>query len=471
MKISRRAVMLGNLGLLAEGTNGSAAQADLATQESVLSTAVDAYIYGYPLAIMDMTRRQLTNVATAGPTRAPMGQLLRLRSYPAVDDHSVPAPNADTLYTYSWLDVWKEPMVLTIPDMDNRYFMMPMLSGWTDVLQAPGTRTTGQRPQSYVITGPRWSGALPAGVTEYKSPTGIVWLLGRIYCTGTPEDYAKVHALQDQVSLVPLSQYGKPYTPRLASVDPGVDIKTPPIEQVSRLSVRDYFNYLAKLMKTNPPLPSDASMIARMASIGLVPGRDFDPRKLSAFDRAAVDAVPKLALQRMLKRFQDQATINGWIYFGSSVANWGTDYVLRALCNMLGPGWNLPADAVYPTSERGPDGKDYDGNSRYVIRFAKGQMPPVNGFWSLTMYDGHRFFVPNALNRYTLSQRDDLVTNADGSVDIYLQADSPGKDKEANWLPAPKAKFSVMLRLYWPKDGPVSILDGTWKPPAVEAAQ
>ena len=188
-------------------------------------------------------------------------------------------------------------------------------------------------------------------------------------------------------------------------------------------------------------------MIARMASIGLVPGRDFDPRKLSAFDRAAVDAVPKLALQRMLKRFQDQATINGWIYFGSSVANWGTDYVLRALCNMLGPGWNLPADAVYPTSERGPDGKDYDGNSRYVIRFAKGQMPPVNGFWSLTMYDGHRFFVPNALNRYTLSQRDDLVTNADGSVDIYLQADSPGKDKEANWLPAPKAKFSVMWRL------------------------
>ena len=188
MKISRRAVMLGNLGLLAEGTNGSAAQADLATQESVLSTAVDAYIYGYPLAIMDMTRRQLTNVATVGPTRAPMGQLLRLRSYPAVDDHSVPAPNADALYTYSWLDVWKEPMVLTIPDMDNRYFMMPMLSGWTDVFQAPGTRTTGQRPQSYVITGPRWSGALPAGVTEYKAPTGVVWLVGRIYCTGTAED-------------------------------------------------------------------------------------------------------------------------------------------------------------------------------------------------------------------------------------------------------------------------------------------
>jgi hypothetical protein len=464
MKFSRRAVIFGGLGLLAEGSIGWIARAGTANQESVLNDAVDAYIYGYPLAIMDMTRRQLTNVASAGLTRAPMGQLLRLRTYPAADDHSVPAPNADTLYTYSWLDVWKEPMVLTIPDMGDRYFMMPMLSGWTNVFQAPGTRTTGQKPQSYVITGPRWSGALPAGVTEYKSPTGIVWLLGRIYCTGTPEDYAKVHGLQDQVSLVPLSQYGKPYTPPPADIDPGVDMRTPPREQVQGLSVHDYFNYLAKLMKTNPPLPQDAPMIARMSSIGLTPGRDFDPSKLSAFDRATVEAVPKLALQRMMERFKNQATINGWIYFGSSVGNWGTDYLLRALANMLGPGWNLPADAVYPASEKDPDGKDYDGNNRYVIQFKKGQMPPVNGFWSLTMYDGDRFFVPNSLNRYTLSQRDKLVANDDGSVDIYLQAESPGKDKEANWLPAPKAKFSVMLRMYWPKDGRVSILDGTWKP-------
>ena len=247
--------------------------------------------------------------------------------------------------------------------MDDRYFMMPMLSRWTDVFQVPGTRTTGQRPQTYVIAGPGWSGALPAGVTKYQSPTGIVWLLGRIYCTGTPEDYAKVHALQDQISLVPLSQYGKPYTPPPASVDPGVDMKTSPREQVNTLSVNDYFKYLAKLMKTNPPLSQDAPMISRMASIGLTPGQDFDPNKLNAFDRAAVDAVPKLALQRMLERFKEQPTINGWIYFGSSVANWGTDYVLRALANMLGRGWNLPADAVYPTSEKGPDGKDYDGTT------------------------------------------------------------------------------------------------------------
>lgn len=440
-------------------------------QESIISAAVDAYIFGYPLAIVDTTRRQLTNVEAAGPTRVPMGQLLRLRSYPAVDDHSVPAPNADTLYTYAWLDVSAEPMVLTIPDMGDRYYMMPMLSGWTNVFQSPGTRTTGQRPHVYVITGPRWSGALPDGVTEYKSPTAIVWLLGRIYCAGTSEDYARVHTLQDQIFLVPLGQYGRQYTPPPSRIDAGVDMKTPPVNQVNALSVNDFFSYLAQLMKANPPLSQDAPIIARMASIGLIPGRDFDPSKLSALDKVAMQGVPKAALQKMLERFKSQAAVNGWLYFGPSVGSWGTDYLLRALCNMLGPGWNVPPDAVYPASETSPDGSVYDGNKKYVIHFEKGQMPPVKGFWSLTMYDRDHFFVPNAVNRYTISQRDELVTNADGSVDVYLEADSPGGDKQANWLPAPKAQFTVMLRMYWPKNGPVSILDGTWKPPAIKAVQ
>jgi hypothetical protein len=312
-----------------------------------------------------------------------MGQLRRFRTYPAVDDHSVPAPNADTLYTDAWLDVSKEPMVLSIPDMGDRYYMMPMLSGWTDVFQSPGTRTTGQRPHTCVITGPGWSGTLPEGVTGYRSPTGIVWVLGRIYCTGTPEDYTKVHALQDQISLVPLSQYGRPYTPPAGSVDPTINMGTPPRDQVNALSPNAYFRYIAELMRTNPPLPQDAPMVARLASMGLTPGHDFDPSKLGALDQAAVDAIPKLALGRMLERFRKQAT-TGWIDFGPRVANWGTDYELRALCNMLGPGWNLPADAVYPTSEKTSDGVDYDGNRKYVIHFEKGQMPPVeaNGFWS-----------------------------------------------------------------------------------------
>ena len=175
--------------------------------------AIDAYIYAYPLVTMEYTRRVMTNVDKPAGSKAPMGQFARLRNYPAVDDHSVTAPNADTLYTLAWLDVSKEPWILSIPDMKDRYFLFPILDGWTNVFQVPGKRTTGTKAQKYAITGPGWSGTLPAGVTEYKAPTALVWVLGRIYCTGTPEDYKAVHALQDQVSVVPLSSYGKPYTP------------------------------------------------------------------------------------------------------------------------------------------------------------------------------------------------------------------------------------------------------------------
>jgi len=416
-----------------------------------------------------MTRKQLTNVDTAGPLRAPMGQLIRMRTFPTAAYRDVPGANTDTLYTMVWLDVSMEPWVFTIPDMGDRYYMAPMLDGYTNVFQSPGTRTTGNKPQKYLITGPGWSGTLPEGVAQYKSPTGIVWILGRIYCTGSPEDYADVHALQDKFSVVPLSSYGKPYTPLPGEVDAHLDMKTITREQVTGLSAEDYFNYLAKLMKKNPPTAQDAPMVARMAKIGLVPGEDFEPSKLGVLDKEAIKAAPKLALLKMVERLKHQRPVDGWLTFGSGVGNWGTDYLLRATTAWLGPGWNCPEEAVYPASEKDAGGVDYNGaEHKYMLHFDRGQFPPVNGFWSLTMYDDEKFLAENPLNRYTLSQRDEFVSNPDGSVDLYLQADSPGKSKEANWLPAPRGKFTLILRLYWPKDTPPSILDGTWKPPAVK---
>jgi hypothetical protein len=439
--------------------------------EQAVSDAIDAYIYGYPLVTVDMTRKFLTNYATVQGSRGPMGQLINLRSYPAVDDHAVTAPNADTLYTTAFIDVSREPWVFSIPDMGDRYYLMPMLDGWTNVFQVPGKRTTGGKAQAYAITGPGWSGALPTGVTEYKSPTGIVWLIGRVYCIGTPDDYAKVHALQDKFSLVPLSSYGKPYTPPPGEVDNALDMKTAVRDQVDAIGVNEYFTYLARLMKTNPPTAADAPMVATMAKIGIVPGQDFDPSKLGAFDKEAIKGVPKLAQVKIMEYFKKAALpVNGWTYLTTDVGVYGTNYIQRALVTAIGLGANRPQDAIYPTSEKDAGGNAYDGNKNYVMHFDKGQFPPVNGFWSLTMYDDKFFFVPNSLNRYTLSQRNKFVTNADGSVDLYLQADSPGKGKEANWLPAPKAKFIPMLRLYWPKETPPSIIDGSWKPPAIKPA-
>ena len=453
-------------------SDDSAKAAAKASLEQAVKDSVEAYIYAYPLVTMDMTRKQLTNVAdtTKIPGRGPMGQMVKLRTYPAVDDHAVTAPNADTLYTMFWVDVSSEPWVLSIPDMGDRYYLLPMLDGWTNVFQVPGKRTTGGKAQKYAITGPGWSGTLPAGVTEIKSPTGLVWMLGRIYCTGTPADYAKVHALQDKFQLVPLSGYGKPYKPMANEVDDNFDMKTAVRDQVDAMSVMEYFKYFAKLMKTNPPAAADAPMVETMAKIGLVPGQDFDDSKLSALDKEAIKAVPKVAQVKILEFFKTIEPVNGWRVINKNIGEYGTDYLQRALVTAIGLGANRPQDAIYPTALKDADGHDFDGTKHYVLHFDKGQTPPAKGFWSITMYDADYFFVPNALNRYTISTRDKLATNADGSVDIYLQSDSPGKGKEGNWLPAPKAKFIPMMRLYWPSETPPSIIDGSWKPPAIKLA-
>lgn len=448
------------------GENTFDFRGDFADDLQTIATA--AYVYGYPLVTMEMTRRVMTNVAEVQGTRGPMGRFVNLREYPTAAFRDVTAPNADTLYSSAWLDVGKEPYILSLPDEADRYFLMPMLDGWTNVFQVPGKRTTGTKAQTYLITGPGWKGAVPEGTTEYKSPTSLVWILGRTYCTGTADDYKAVHALQDRYKLVPLSAHGKDYTPPKGTVDPAIDMKTPVREQVNRMDAAAYFTLLAALLKDNPPAAEDAPVVAKLAKIGIVPGKDFDASKLPA---AAAKAVPKLAQEQIVGYFKRAGeNVNGW-QFTTKTGVYGTAYLDRAMIAYFGLGANRPQDAVYPTSEADAEGKPYSGANKYEMHFPKGQVPPVNGFWSLTMYDAEYFFVPNPLSRYSVSPRTDLKYNADGSLTLYIQHESPGKDKEANWLPAPKDKFVLMLRMYWPKESPPSILDGTWKPPAVTRAR
>ena len=459
--------------LIALGVSRASAQPAAAplSADEASAIATDAYIYGYPLVTVEMTRRVGTNTAAPVGLHAPMGQFASAREYPTAAFKDVTAPNADTLYSSAFLDLAKEPYVLSIPDAHGRYYLFPMLDGWTAVFQVPGTRTTGTKAQKYAITGPGWSGTLPDGVTEYKSPTSTVWIIGRIYCSGTPKDYQAVHEMQDKLSLVPLSSYGKPYTPPAGTVDPNIDMKTPPREQVNALDVAAYFNLMAQMMKDNPPAAEDAPILARMAKIGIVPGQPFDLTKLSPEAQQALKAVPKAAVGKIMGYFKDAGKVeNGWVFF-TKTGIYGTDYLDRAFVTAVGLGANRPQDAVYPTSEVDAAGKPYSGANKYVLHFDKGQMPPANGFWSLTMYDAQYFFVANPLNRYTRSSRNKFKANPDGSVDLYLQNENPGKDKEPNWLPAPEGKFILMLRLYWPKETPPSLLDGTWTIPGVAVAQ
>lgn len=473
---SRRNVVLAGAATLLVATLGARVHASETSPFEGLEgledfwTATDAYVYGYPLVTMEMTRRVMTNVATPAGTRAPMGQLIKMREYPNASFTDVTAPNADTLYTSSFLDVGKEPWILSLPDLKGRYALFPMLDGWTDVFEVPGKRTTGTDAQTYAITGPGWTGTLPAGVKQYKSPTSLVWLLGRIYCTGTPEDYAAVHALQDEVKLYPLSAYGKTYTPAPGKVDPSIDMKTAVRDQVNSMDAVQYFTLLANLMKANPPAAADAPALAKFASIGLVPGKDFDASKLRA-DFAK--RIPSVGFDRIMLQFKTNKALkhlNGWNY-DTETGLYGTDYLNRALVTAIGLGANRVQDAIYPTSLKDANGDAYSGANKYVVHFPKGQLPPAEGFWSITMYNSKYFFVDNPLNRYSISPRQNLVTNADGSTDLYIQHESPGKNLESNWLPAPADNFVLMMRLYWPSQKAPSIVDGTWTPPPVQKAK
>lgn len=430
------------------------------------SFAVDAYVYGYSLVTMEYTRRVLTNTAAPEGTKAPVGQFASLRAYPDAKFRAVTAPNADTLYSSAWLDLGAEPYVLSLPDEADRYYLMPMLSAWTDVFAVPGKRTTGTGAQTYVIAGPRWKGASPDGIEVLRSPTDMVWILGRTYCTGTAADYDAVHKLQDQYKLVPLSHYGKDYTPPAGKVDPSIDEKTAVRDQVNALDGKAYFTLLAELLKTNPPGPQDGVIVAKLATLGLAVGKSFDFGAQSAEIQAALMAAPKTGVGEIMAHFKSAgALVNGWT-FTTNTGFYGKDYVQRALVTAIGLGANLPQDAIYPTTQVDNAGHKLDGANKYVVHFGQG-LPPVNGFWSLTMYDAEYFFVDNPINRYSVSPRTNLKTGADGSVTLYLQNESPGKDLEPNWLPAPKGNFILMFRFYAPGDG---ILNGTWSPPPVSIA-
>lgn len=436
-------------------------------QDETIELATEAYVYGYPLVIMDVTREVMTAVPRAQDSKAPINQIQHLRAFPDDTFADVVSPNADTLYSFAWFDLQREPQILSVPDMGKRYYLMQMLDAWTNVFASPGTRTTGNGKGEFALVGPGWKGTLPVGVKEIRSPTNLVWMIGRTQTNGA-SDYAAVHAIQDHYKVTPLSACYKPYTsPMDVPVPRCIDDKTPPVRQVAAMNAAAFFGRLNALMKRNPPAAADAAALARFARIGIVPGRPFDlqgmnPLVANGLQRG-VDA-GQLEIAGEAKKAHGKH-VNGWDVLPANTANFGTDYTWRAVVALVGLGANLPADAVYPHAIADADGQPLSGKQRYRIRFAKGQLPPVNGFWSLTMYNAKQAFIKNPINRYAIGDRDPLVPGADGSVTIYVQADSPGADKESNWLPAPSESFNVFMRLYWPKQ---AVIDGTWLVPPIE---
>jgi hypothetical protein len=462
---SRVALVLGLLTMFVHAPGMAQAQAKL-SEEEAQKIGVEAVVYGFPLVVMDSTKRVSTNVPGPQPNaHAPINQFGNMLEYPPASDHTIVRMNVDTLYSFAWLDLSKEPVVLSVPDTKGRYYMMPLLDAWTNVFASPGKRTTGTKAGNFPITGPGWTGKVPGGVTQIKAPTNTVWITGRTQTNG-PRDYAAVHVLQKQYKLTPLSAFGKPYTPPPGIVKTAVDTKTAPVDQVSKMDAATFFKTLSKLMAANPPPAADAPALALLAKIGVVPGQDFDPGKLDPAVAKGLEKSVPIALEKLQTAAKQLAKpVNGWQVPPMKVGQFGTDYGLRAVAALIGLGANIPADAIYPNAFTDADVKPLTGANRYVVHFDKGQTPPANAFWSLTMYDAQSFFVENPINRYNISSWMPLKYNQDGSLDVYIQKDSSGKDKEANWLPAAAGDFSITMRVYWPK---AAMLDGSWTPPPLK---
>ncbi len=420
----------------------------------------EAYIYGFPLVIMDVTRAQAVQV------NGPENQLRRVRQFPDARFRDVVRPNVDTLYTTAFIRMAQGPWVFEMAPNDVRYEVMPFLDAWTNVFASPGTRLNGTAGGRFLLAGPRWNGEIPAGLTLLRAPTDLVWLIGRTQ-TRDMNDYAIVHALQDGISLRSLAdwQAGKPAPPPPAGTvaRTGEGGPPPPIAQMRAMDVQTFFTRLAHLMVDNPPAPADAPMLGKLARLGVAPGT---PPQWDTGDRWAVGLGRWIADLTVARELRKRPHVRGWVTPPAILGDYGTAYNIRAVVAMIGLGANLPADATYPSAGVDAQGTPLHGDHRYRIHFAKGALPPVRAFWSVTAYGADDFFIDNPIGRYALGDRDPLVYNPDGSLDLLVQAEAPPPHLLRNWLPVRAGvPFLLNARLYWPQ---AAALDGSWNMPAVE---
>ncbi len=414
-----------------------------------------AYIYAYPLVVMEATGAAM-----------PLNHLTHVAEFPDANFRLIVRPNADTLYSTAWLDVAKEPLFLHVPDSGGRFYLLQFMDAWTETFAVPGKRTTGTSEAWFAIVGPGWSGRLPDHAVRLDSPTNHVWLLGRTQTNGAG-DYDNVHGFQHGMRLVSLSEYpgnvaAQPPAPPNMQHATGVS----PLDRVKAMQPAEFFATFAREMKTDPPHAADGPMVHDLARIGLAPGQDFDASRLTPEQLEAFNEGARVAAAR-IEQFVASAGVPapGWRSFQGVLGRYGTDFVARAATARIAIGANPPEDAVYMSSSADGTAQALDGSTRYRMHFDASKLPPVLAFWSVTAYDKDGYFIANPIHRYAIGDRDKLKFNPDGSLDLYIQNKDPGPDLQSNWLPSGAGPFNLTIRLYWPKP---AILDGSWRPPALE---
>lgn len=457
------AAMLAALAMLATPCAGAQSAVFLQPQSVTREVEIgrEAYAFLYPLMIMDVTRRQATERGTSD-LGARVNTFHHSEAFPRGDFKAVVRPNFDTLYSTAWLDLAAGPVLLSIGDTKGRYYMLPFYDAWTDTFAVPGSDTLpAGKPARFAVTGPGWQGTLPTGVKQIEAPTRYVWIIGRIQTNGVA-DYPFVHAIQQALSLVPLD----PAARLPAAQDAPADLAASPVETVDRMTPTQFYETALRLMVDNPPHVADQAQVARLALIGLEAGRGFHFAGLAPNVQAALAEAKVQGPARLLRYAgrggQDRG---GWRVNTLSVGSYGTDYDQRAAVALTGLGANRPVDTIYPHTASDRDGRPLSGANRYVVHFAAGALPPARAFWSLTAYTPAGYTEPNVINRYALGDRDKLTFNPDGSLDLLLQTDNPGAARRADWLPVPRDRFNLSLRLYRPTR---EAIDGDWPLPVIE---
>jgi len=438
-------------------------------EEEAYIYGMESWVYGYPIVLMEVTREVLTAAPAPNSegTAAPINQLAKMPHYVSPDFKNVVRISLNSLWTTGWVDLEKEPIVLSVPDTHDRYYVFSMMNMWTDVFGSAGKRTTGTGPGSFLIAGPNWKGAAPSDIKQtFRSPTRYAWILGQTQANG-PDDFAAVNAIQAEYNLTPLSAWDKPYTPSSnVPVDSKVDVKTIPPDQVARMDAGTFFNRLALAMKDNPPYAEDGAALEKLKKLGIEPGKPFDIAKVDSEIARGLNKAVKEVQIKLAEDVTKIKNVNGWMQ-PHNLGRYGTDYNTRAGIAYLGLGADMQEDTIYPTAYVDGDGNSLDSANKYVMHYEKDQLPPTNATWSVSQYKGN-FYERNVLDRYAIAPWMPLKYSQDGSLDIYLQAESPGKDKESNWLPTPPGKFNLTIRNYWPKE---EALNGTYKNPPVRKVQ
>ena len=448
----------------------SAAETSTSTEaKQAYVMGVQAYIWGYPMVVMQRSRDAMTKGGDAPVTAdvfnktgqyfAPVNQVATAWGMLGPKYTAVQSANSDTMYSVTFYDVSEEPYVLHLPDAEGRYYTYQFIDAWTNNYHYASTRTMGSQNQKYALVAPGWKGKLPNGVTRVGSPTPTGFIIGRWY-VADQADVSAVNALQQKVTMTPLGKYGTSYTPP----------KVPVVAAKDYSGQLGFFEQLGDTLAINGAPTADDGLLGLLGTIGLSVDHGFDASGLSDDEKKALGQAAKDGEEMLAAASAGLGTeVNGWQLAPVLDAYFGTDYMTRAAIGYQAMFENTPIEAYYPSVFNDVDGKVLDGSKgNYTMRFEKGKTPPVGAFWSTSMYDAKkRLMVANPIDRYKIGSADNLTVADDGSTTLYIQAESPGKEHEGNWLPAPKEPFYMLFRMYLPD---IEILNGQYDLPGVKLA-